>query len=89
MVYFLIDIVATLIRILQFMMFARAIFSWFPQMQNSSIVEFLYMVTEPVIMPVRGLLNRIPSIRMMPIDLAFFCTFILLEFIQLMLYNLY
>lgn len=85
--YFLFDIVSTLIRILQFMMFARAIFSWFPQMQGSGIAEFLYMATEPIIMPLRTLFNRIPSVRMMPIDLAFFCTFIVLEFVQIMLYN--
>ena len=61
-------------------MFARAIFSWFPQMQNSSIAEFLYMVTEPIILPFRSLLDHFRGIRMMPIDLSFLCAFLALEF---------
>ncbi len=70
-------------------MFARAIFSWFPQMQGSKIVEFLYMVTEPIIIPFRSLLDRFQGMRMMPIDLSFLCAFLALEVLQMMLYSLY
>ena len=86
MTYILIQLVLTIIRILEFLMFARAIFSWFPQMQNSSIAEFLYMVTEPIILPFRSLLDRFRGMRMMPIDLSFLCAFVALEFLRMLLY---
>lgn len=82
----LIQLVSTIIRFLEFLMFARAIFSWFPQMHNSSIAEFLYMVTEPIILPFRSLLDRFRSLRMMPIDLSFLCAFLALEFLRMLLF---
>ena len=56
--YFVI-LVIQLIRIFEFLMFARAIFSWFPQARGSKIGELLYLATEPIIMPFRSLLDRI------------------------------
>ncbi len=70
-------------------MFARAIFSWFPQMQGSKISEFLYMVTEPIILPFRSLLERFQRRSSMPIDFSFLCAFLALEFLQMLLYSLY
>ena len=45
--------VGSLLRILQFMFFARAIMSWFVQGSDSKIYEFLCLVTEPLIQPFR------------------------------------
>lgn len=70
---------------IQLMMFVRAILSWFPGADDSSISEFLYNVTEPVIMPARNLLERIPSLRNFPIDISFLVTFILLSIVQTIL----
>lgn len=70
-------------------MFARAIFSWFPQMRESKVAEFLYLATEPIIMPFRSLLNRFQGARMVPIDIAFLCAFLALEFLQMLLLSLY
>lgn len=88
MPYFIIRLLSSILSLLQFMMFARAIFSWFPQARGSRIAEFLYFVTEPMIMPFRALFNRITSMRMIPIDLSFFCTFLVLIVLQEMLYVL-
>lgn len=82
-------LVSSLIRLFEFLMFARAIFSWFPQARDSKISQYLYFLTEPIIMPFRSLLSRFDSLRMMPIDIAFFCAFLALEVIQGMLYSLY
>lgn len=85
MSYLFIHLVSTMIRFLEFLMFARAIFSWFPQMQGSRIAEFLYMVTEPIIMPFRSLLDRFPATRMIPIDFSFLCAFLTLKILQMLL----
>ena len=76
------------IRLLEFLIFARASLSWFPNARNSQITEFLYEVTEPVIQPIRNLINRIPSMRMMPIDFSVLFAFIILEILEALLNNL-
>ncbi|MGE4549405.1 MAG: YggT family protein [Intestinibacillus sp.] len=78
-------IAESIIRLLEFLLFARAVFSWFPQMQGSKLAEFLYVVTEPLILPFRNLLNRFDAIRMMPIDISFLCAFLALEIILALL----
>ncbi len=39
-----------------FILLARALISWFPVDRNSSLVRFLYLLTEPVLEPIRALL---------------------------------
>lgn len=87
--YMITSIATSVIRLLEFLLFARAIMSWFPQVQGSKIAEFLYVVTEPMIMPFRNLLSRIEALRMFPLDISFLCTFFTLELVLMMLYRLY
>lgn len=75
----------SIIRLLQFLLVARAILSWIPQAQGSKLAEILYDLTEPMIIPFRSLLNRFDIIRMFPLDISFLCVFIVLEFIQKLL----
>ena len=75
------SIAVSVVRLLEFLLLARAVLSWFPQSHGSKLSEFLYMVTEPMIMPFRNLLNRFDAIRMMPIDISFLCAFFALEII--------
>lgn len=82
------SLVISIVRLLEFLLFARAIMSWFPQTHGSTISEFLYNVTEPLILPFRNLLGRIEALRMFPLDLSFLCTFLVLEIILTMLYQL-
>ena len=76
------------IRLLEFLIFARAIISWFPDARNSRIADFLYATTEPIVQPIRNLLNRFDSMRMMPIDFSVLFAFIILEILETLLYNL-
>ncbi len=77
--------VRIIIGVLQFLMLARAIISWLPIEEDNPIVSFLYGVTEPVIMPVRALLNRLGLFEGLPIDMSFFITFILLSVLEMFL----
>ena len=74
-----------LIVAIQFCMFVRAILSWVMPDEDSALLRFLYAVTEPVIFPVRALLDRFPGLRGFPFDLSFMITFILLSLIETML----
>lgn len=71
----------TLLDILQYMMFFRALISWFPGLSESSVGVFLYTVTEWLIIPVRALFDRCGWNNMMMIDVPFFVTFIILSIV--------
>ncbi len=71
----------TSVEVLQFMMFLRAVMSWLPALSDSSPAEFLFTVTEWVIMPVRSLFDYFGKGNGMMIDIPFFVTFLLLSII--------
>ena len=73
--------VHTLIFALEIAMFIRAIISWFPIDENK-FTDFLYSVTEPVIMPIRLLFEKLGWFQNLPIDISFFVTFILLSLLS-------
>ena len=85
LVYVVVSTVRIIIAVLQFLMLARAILSWLPIDDDNPIVTFLYAVTEPVIMPVRAVLDRLGLFEGMPIDMSFFITFILLSVLEMFL----
>ena len=73
------------LTILQFLMMLRAILSWLPVDEDSRLVNFIYMVTEPVIVPVRMLLDKMEWTQSLPIDISFLVAFMLLSIIQMLL----
>ena len=83
--YVVSGVVSLFLTILQLLMFVRAILSWFPLDEGNAVTAFLHAVTEPFILPVRALLERIEFFASSPIDLSFFITFLLLSFLQSLL----
>ncbi|WP_318362232.1 YggT family protein [uncultured Agathobaculum sp.] len=83
-----IHFVGSLLSILQFMFFARAIMSWFVQGGSSKIYEFLCFVTEPIIQPFRSLLSCVSALRNSPFDFAFMLAFFVLIILEQLVYML-
>ena len=54
-----------------------------PDVENA-LIGFVFYVTEPVLMPVRLIIEKIPSFRDLPIDLSPTITY----FILLVIYSL-
>ncbi len=54
-IYKAIDLV---IKIFEFALIARVLLSWLPISKNNKLVDLLYMITEPVLGPIRSLLRR-------------------------------
>lgn len=81
-------LVSSILRILEFLFFARAIMSWFIQGSGSKIYEFLCLVTEPLIQPFRSLLSRVDALRNSPIDFSFMLAFLVLVVLEQVLYML-
>lgn len=76
----------SVVRLLQFLIFARAIASWFPQVASGQIGNFLYSVTEPILMPIRNFIRKLNLFGGMPIDFSVLAAFLILEIISTMLY---
>lgn len=83
--YVIIRLAISMIGILQLAMFVRAMLSWIPGADENKFGDFLYALTEPFIMPVRALLDKIPFFQGFPIDMSFFFTFILLSLLSTLL----
>ena len=86
--YYFVFLVTRIIRLFEFLMFARAIFSWFPQARGSKISELLYLATEPIILPFRALFSRVNAFRGMMIDIPYLCGFVALIFVERLLSSL-
>ena len=83
--YVITKCVSVFLAILQLLMMFRAIISWLPIDEDSNLANFLYAMTEPVIYPVRLLLDRFEATSDLPIDISFIVAFILLSVIQMLL----
>jgi len=66
---------------LEICMLLRAILSWFPIREDNPILVFVTMVTEPLILPIRALFERLGWFQNLPIDISFFVTFLILSLI--------
>ncbi|MCI8589986.1 MAG: YggT family protein [Clostridiales bacterium] len=70
-----------MLTVLELMFFGRAVLSWFRELDNETInklYEALYSLTEPLIIPMRILLDKFAWSRESPIDFAFSFTFMIL-----------
>lgn len=72
------NICVVLIDIITFAMFIRAILSLF-MAEDNAIAGFLYTITEPFIVPVRRILEKLNIFQGLPIDISFLVTYLLLS----------
>ncbi len=84
-VYIVVWLARILVSLLSFALFLRAILSWFPEAEDNRFSDFLYTLTEPLIYPMRSLLDRIPFFRDLPIDMASFFTMLLMSLLMSLL----
>ena len=70
------------ISIITVAMTARVIMSWLFFDQQTKLGTFLYVVTEPIILPIRALCNRFGWFQGLPLDIPFFITAVLLMIVS-------
>ncbi len=73
------------IDIIDLAMLVRVVLSWVAMDSQSKFVTFIYVVTEPVILPIRALCDKFGWFRGMPVDMPFFITAILLTILSVFL----
>ena len=72
--------------VFRIILFARVLLSWFPIARESAIVRLLFNITEPVLSPIRNMLQKSPlGGPGMIIDFSPIIAFILIHFIQMLL----
>lgn len=76
--YVIIRALGYFVNFLEIMIFIRVIMSWISIDPYSQFASFVYRVTEPVLEPVRELMNKI--IRTGPIDFSPIVALLLIQF---------
>ena len=82
-----IQTVNSFFKLLLFLLFSRVILSWIHLGRNNALVQMLYALTEPILSPIRSLLDKSPLGGMM-LDFSAWFAMILLYFIQMILINI-
>ena len=77
--YVLMQCLILFIDVLSIAMLARAIISWIFMGQQTRLGAFLYVVTEPIILPIRALCRRFGWFQGLPMDMPFLITVVLLS----------
>ncbi len=80
----IIKIIKTLVELAQLFLVIRAILSWVP-LQENKFADFIYNVTEPMLLPARKLIEKTGVSLQIPIDVSFLLTFIVLVIIERLL----
>ncbi len=74
-----------ILMVIQIALLVRAVMSWFPIGENI-LSDIAYTITEPLIIPVRRVLERFEAVRNFPIDISFFVTFLLVSMLSAVLF---
>ena len=85
--YVLVQCVLIFIDVASIAMLGRAVLSWFTMGEQTKIGAFLYVVTEPLIMPIRGLCNRFGWFQGTPLDMPFLITSLLMMMVSSFLHT--
>lgn len=72
------------LEVMGYVIVIRSLLSWFAS-EDSKVLAFCYTVSEPVIAPVRSLLNRIPALEESIIDFSPVVAFLFLTIIRIFL----
>ncbi len=83
-IYVLVNFVLIFVEVLTFAMLLRAILSWITD-GTGRFAQFLYVLTEPAIMPVRKLLFKMNWLQNSPIDFSFTITYFVLMIVEMIL----
>ena len=70
-----------MLEVLKFLILIRVILSWLPNV-NNKVVEILYTVTDPILDPIKKLLDKTMGETGMMIDFSPIVAFLLIGLIQ-------
>ncbi|MCX7923241.1 MAG: YggT family protein [Clostridia bacterium] len=74
--------ISTLLTVLEWAIFLRVIISWLPIPRDNQFIRILYQFTEPILGPIRSIINRSSLGRGMMIDFSPIIAFLLIGVLQ-------
>ena len=77
--------VLSLLQVLELAFLARSVLSLFDPMREWRLSGFLFVITEPIILPVRALLSKVTGGAQGPIDIAYMITFLCVMILETIL----
>ena len=84
----LITAIEYFVRVLQGLIFARVVLSWIRLGRNSKITYFIYNLTEPILEPIRRMLDRSPLGRGAMLDFSPIIAIFMIGLVQQLLTSL-
>ena len=85
-IYILVKFVIIFLDVILFAMLIRALLSWFTMGEGQSpLGHFLFVVTEPFILPIRLLCAKLGWFQGLPMDMSFLITTLLLSLSNVLL----
>lgn len=86
--YVLVQFVLIFLDVISFSMLIRAILTFLGINEGGFLMRFLYVVTEPAIMPLRKLFYKLNWFQNTPFDMAHLFTYTVLWILQLLISSL-
>ena len=77
--YLIMAVIRYAVYALQICLVIRAFLSWFPEMADGALGDFIYSITEPLVSFVGAIIYKIRPLREFPLDLSLFFSCILLS----------
>ena len=84
LLYVVAKVVAIALSVLSVAMFLRVILQFFVS-EDNKLVIFCYAITEPFIIPVRVIMERLNIGQDSPLDIPFFVSYLILSVLQMLL----
>lgn len=83
--YILKSTILTLLDVMEIAMFVRAILSWFDPEGEGALSSFLFVITEPLVLPFRKLCEKMHWFEGSPLDFPFLFTVLMLAVVSTLL----
>lgn len=71
-----------LLRFIEYAILGRVIVSWLPIPKDNQVIRLLFQVTEPILAPIRSLINKSSVGKNMMLDFSPIIAFILIGLIR-------
>lgn len=88
MTYLIYRALSILFSIIEIAIFARVIISWLPISRENRFIVLLYQITEPILAPIRAMIQRSALGRNMIFDFSPIIAFLLIRLIRSLLFSL-
>ena len=83
--YVLVTTLKYFLTAMQVLLIVDVILSWLPLEDDSPIVQIVSLLTAPILLPIRAILDRIGLFQSLPIDLSNMFGIIILSIIEMYL----